>query len=483
MNKTYRKSISLLIIACLSVVIVTAQKVTRVGDLNELLLALESGSQVIELADGEYQDLCLDLKRSGSKEQPIVIKAEHPGKVIVKGNTSIVLSGNNIVLSGIDFNKGKRDKDGSLILVSGENNRLTNCRFRNYNQVTGVWVQLNGRYNRVDHCWFEGKTSGASYINVDVPKSGGNHHLVDHNYFSRPPLGKNGGSAMRIGHGSMAKRYCYTTVEFNLFEDCSGESEIMSSKSCGNTFRYNTFLNCKGALSLRQGVEGIVESNYFISNEEGKNRCGGVAVRSRKHLVVNNYFSGLAPKKGGVVSFGSASPSDPKRLAMGLIGAHFPKTAENTIAHNFFVNNRSVSIDVINDLGHRNKVFPPDSMFFFHNVMVGGTPHIKKHTESQYLGFEGNVFQGSSGINPNKGLKEMKVKLKDEEQVFTVKNSKSLPAADISTWKKNLTKGMLKRLDFDLEKVKSSGVYYSPKGKRGGLQQILQRKDVGPNWM
>lgn len=473
----------MLVIVWLSVVMLAAQNVTSVGNQKALISALESGSRLIELKDGEYQSLCLDLKWSGSKEQPIVVKAEHPGKVIVMGNTSIVLSGSNIVLSGIDFNKGKREKDGALVLVSGENNRITNCRFRNYNQVTGVWVQLNGRYNRVDHCWFEGKTSGASYINVDVPKTGGNHHLVDHNYFSRLPLGRNGGSAMRIGHGSMAKRYCYTTVEFNLFEDCSGESEIMSSKSCGNTFRYNTFYNCKGALSLRQGVEGIVESNFFISNREGKNRCGGVSVRSRNHLVVNNYFSGLAPKSGSVVNFGSGSPSDPKRLALGLIGAHFPKTAENTIAHNLFVNNRSVSIDVIHDLGHRNKVFPPDSLYFFHNVMLGGMSHIKKHTEPQYLVFEGNVFQGRSGIKPNKGLQKMKLKLKDEKQVLTVKNPNSLPTADISAWKKNLTKEMLQRLDFDLEKVKTSGVYYSPKGKRGGLQQILQRKDVGPDWM
>lgn len=49
MSKIYRKSISLLVIACLSVVTVTAQKVTRVGDLNELLLALESGNQEISL--------------------------------------------------------------------------------------------------------------------------------------------------------------------------------------------------------------------------------------------------------------------------------------------------------------------------------------------------------------------------------------------------------------------------------------------------
>jgi poly(beta-D-mannuronate) lyase len=44
-----------------------------------------------------------------------------------------------------------------------------------------------------------------------------------------------------------------TVVEHNLFQECNGEIEIVSSKSCENTYRYNTFLNCEGAVTLRHG--------------------------------------------------------------------------------------------------------------------------------------------------------------------------------------------------------------------------------------
>ena len=457
--------------------------ITKVSSLEQITTALKNGERNIQLQDGEYPNFQLDITWSGTEQSPLVIEAEHPGGVRITGNSKVVISGNYIVFSGIQFTNGKREKDGALIHLSGDHNRITQTKFTNYNQVTGVWIQLNGRYNRVDHCWFEGKKSGASYINVDVPKKGGNHHLVDYNYFSRPPLGRNGGSAMRIGHGSMAQRYCYTTVEYNLFDDCSGEGEIMSSKSCGNTFRYNTFLNCKGGLSLRQGVEGIIESNFFISNKGDKNRCSGISVRGRDHLVINNYFYGLAPKKGGILSFGSGSKVDPKRLALGLIGAHFPKTANNTVAHNLFVSNNAISIDVVNDLGHRNKVYPPDSLYFFGNVLTGIKPLIKKHTRPQHLIWEGNIYQGSLGISETTGLASTRLKLnKREEMIFTpiIKSTNKTH----TQWSNYISKGILKRLDFQLPAEGSNaGVHFAREGKRGGLQHPYSKDEVGPQWI
>ncbi|MFA8433092.1 MAG: polysaccharide lyase 6 family protein [Marinifilaceae bacterium] len=472
----------LILLVCKGVV---AEDLVRVASVEDIVSACEKGERNLVLKDGEYKDFQLELSWNGTKQQSLQLKAEHPGKVILTGNSKIVLSGNHILLSGLDFNHGKRLEGGALIFVSGENNRITQTRLRNYNQVTGVWIQLNGRYNRVDHCWFEGKTSGASYINVDVPRKGGNHHFVDSNYFSRPPLGRNGGSAMRIGHGSMAKRYCYTTVEYNLFDDCSGEGEIMSSKSCGNTFRYNTFLNCKGGLSLRQGVEGIVESNFFISNKGEKNHCSGVSIRGRKHLVLNNYFYGLAPKKGAVISFGAGSPSDPQRIAKGLIARHFPKTAENVIAHNLFVRNHSLCIDVINDLGHRNKVIPPDSLCFFDNVLVGAHPLVRKHTQPQYLLCDNNLYQGQLGIEQSKGFQKKRVKLVEKEpMLFTPKNEKVLSIAANARWTKFLTDEMKQRLDYNLNEGSSrSGVRFVPDGERGGLQHPFSKTEVGPEWM
>lgn len=479
--KNYFKKITSLLFAFLLLGQVYAkQESVIVGTVEGVKNAIENGRIDIQLEDGIYHDLRIEMNYSGSKKKQISLSAKNPGQVIISGDSHIDLNGDYIHLSGLDFNHGDRNRAEALVMIKGNHNRISQSRFRNYNKVDGVWIQLNGQYNQVDYCWFEGKTSGASYINVDVPKKGGNHHLVDHNFFARPPLGKNGGSAMRIGHGSMATRFCYTVVEFNLFEDCSGEGEIMSSKSCGNTFRYNTFLNCKGGLSLRQGEQGIIESNYFVSRKGEKNRCGGIFIRNRKHLVVNNYFSGLAPKKGGVISFGSGTLPDPKRAAQGIIAIHFPKTSENMIVNNQLLGNKAESIDLLSDYRHRNKIVPTDSMFFYNNVMIGEKTHVRLHEKPQHLVWKNNFYQGKSGVE-TQGLKKKKFRISKLDDSIMVLKEKG-PLADQS-WVNNLPEEMLKRLEFRGKKKKLPvGVYFAPKGKRGGLQEMFSKKDVGPNW-
>jgi len=480
MEKHLRKLMCLLFMLLLIGHVNAQKELIVVESVEEFKEAIKNERTFIQLEDGIYHDLRIEVNYSGSKKAKIKLAAKTPGQVIISGDSHIDLNGDYIELSGFDFNQGDRSNPEALISVEGNHNRISQSRFRNYNQVTGVWIQLNGQYNHVDYCWFEGKTSGASYINVDVPKKGGNHHLIDHNFFARPPLGKNGGSAMRIGHGSMATRFCYTVVEFNLFEDCSGEGEIMSSKSCGNTFRYNTFLNCKGALSLRQGEQGIIESNYFISRNGENNRCGGIALRSRKHLVVNNYFSGLAPKKGGVISFGNGTLPDPKRVARGIIAIHFPKTVENLIVNNQLVENKAASIDLLNDYRLRNKIVPTDSMYFYNNVMLGAKTHVKLHEEPQFLIWKNNFYQGKSGVETS-GLKKKTFRISKVDDSIVVLKEKE-PKADQS-WVNDLSEEMLNRLEFRGKKKKLPvGVYISPKGKRGGLQKMLSKKDVGPNW-
>jgi len=476
----FKKIVLILFVFSLNTSLFAKNKAVLVKSVKELKSAIKNESNYIQLADGNYTDLRIALNYSGTEKQNVVIEAQNPGKVVIIGNSHIDVNGDYIQLIGFDFDNGKRQKSEALIMIEGKNNRVSETRFRSYNGVGGVWIQLNGQYNRVDHCWFEGKTSGASYINVDVPKKGGNHHLVDHNFFARPPLKRNGGSALRIGHGSMATRFCYTVVEFNLFDDCSGESEIMSSKSCGNMFRYNTFFNCKGGLSFRQGEQGIIESNYFISNKGENNRCSGVGVKNRRNLVLNNYFYGLSPKKGSVIGFGAGSPPDPKRVDQGIIAIHFPKTAENVIAHNLLVRNQGKLFDMVSDLGHRNKIFPSDSMYFFNNQMVGSIPFIKLHSEPQHMVWDNNYYQGKTGIEKNAGLLKSKFKLeKRTNYVFVPKKSGEASKA----WMDYLPKQMLDRIEFaGVKENLPAGVYFAPEGERGGLQKVLTKKDVGPSW-
>ena len=66
------------------------------------------------------------------------------------------------------------------------------------------WVSLYGSDNRVDHCYFAGKTNLGQTMVVWLDKeSPENRHRIDHNHFGpRPPLGENGGESIRVGDSS-----------------------------------------------------------------------------------------------------------------------------------------------------------------------------------------------------------------------------------------------------------------------------------------
>lgn len=144
--------------------------------------------------------------------------------------------------------------------------RLTNTAIEDYNPVSintdYKWVSLYGDSNRVDHCYFRNKRHSGTTLVVwlnGIP----NYHRVDHNYFAyRPPLGFNGGETIRIGTSEWSLTDSYTLVEYNYFEQCNGENEIISNKSGENTFRYNTFFDCYGTLTLRHGNRAKVYGNF-----------------------------------------------------------------------------------------------------------------------------------------------------------------------------------------------------------------------------
>ena len=73
--------------------------------------------------------------------------------------------------------------------------------------------------------------------------------------------GENGGETMRLGYSYQSMFVSRTTVEDNLFTQCDGEIEIISSKSCENVYRHNTFRDCEGTLTLRHGNRCVVDGN------------------------------------------------------------------------------------------------------------------------------------------------------------------------------------------------------------------------------
>lgn len=278
-------------------------EVYKVNSENQLKNAVSDAlpGDTILLAAQEWKDVELEFKGEGTEISPIVFGAETSGQTFFTGNSRIEISGNWLVVRDFVFKDGDLTDDGSIIAFRtssstfAHNCRLTNVSIDDYNPadktLDSKYVSLYGTYNRVDHCSFSGKTnSGATFV-VWLDKTP-DFHLIDNNYFGpRQDLGVNGGETIRIGTSDWERYNSNCTVEYNLFDECDGEIEIISNKSVGNHYRYNTFDNCEGTLTLRHGSDCWVYGNFFFGDEE-KN-CGGIRLIGPGHRVYNNYLENL----------------------------------------------------------------------------------------------------------------------------------------------------------------------------------------------
>ena len=281
---------------------VSGIKVETASEFNDAIKDAKPGDKIV-LANGVWSDVELKFSAEGSQEEPISIVAEESGKVFFEGQSSIKMGGAHLVLQGIVFRNGFTPSSSVIALQKDKNTpcnhcRITECVIDNYNPSerfdTNYWIELYGKNNRVDHNTLIGKRNRGVTMAVRMKNEHDreNNHRIDHNFFGyHPTLGSNGGETLRIGTSHYSLSNSNTLVEDNYFERCSGELEIISSKSCRNTFRNNCFFECQGNLSMRHGNETLVENNYFLGNS--KPNTGGIRIINETQTVRNNYLKGL----------------------------------------------------------------------------------------------------------------------------------------------------------------------------------------------
>ena len=271
--------------------------------LPEVAAALEAArpGDVISIVDGQWSDLRLQWRAPGF---PMTVRALHPGRVRVGGNSSLRICGDSLTVEGLDFVNASPAKGGGVVefrLGQDVANacRLTDCVIDSCNpsrrDLASSYIVLHGRGNRVDHCSLTGKLNlGVTLlVNLNDARSLDNNHLIDHNYFGhRPVYGSNGAETMRIGTSQQAYESSRTRVEHNLFDRCNGEVEVISVKSSDNTVSDNIFLECEGVVALRHGKRNRVTANRFIGN--GKRNTGGIRVVDSDHEISGNTLEGLA---------------------------------------------------------------------------------------------------------------------------------------------------------------------------------------------
>lgn len=271
-------------------------------ELNQAIVNAQPGDEIV-MANGRWENLELLFKARGTEAQPIVLRAEEKGKVLITGQSNLRLAGEYLKVEGLVFVEGFSPTGEVIAFRENKTElcnhcRVTECVIDNFNPAerfeSDLWVTIYGRNNRFDHNHLTGKKNQGVTVAVrmDTEESRENDHRIDHNYFGpRPILGSNGGETLRIGTSHYSLSDSRTIVEYNYFDRCNGEHEIISNKSGKNTFRYNVFYECQGTLTMRHGNGTLVEENFFFGN--GKPNTGGIRVINEEQTVRNNYCEGL----------------------------------------------------------------------------------------------------------------------------------------------------------------------------------------------
>ena len=306
----YSFGLCMLLIACSNSLIVNSIKVTNIDELNKAINSCKAGDQII-LANGIWKDVQIKFRGKGTKDKPITIKAETTGKVTIEGESYLKFGGEYLVVEGlyfkngfspsnavIDFKISSKDKPDEI----SNNCKVTNCVIEDFNKPkrdkSDLWVQFWGRHNTLSNCYIAGKTNRGPTVRVSIAgiESINNYHQIVNNHFGpRPVKGGPSGETIQLGDSYTSMSPSHTMVANNLFEECNGEVEVISSKTNFNIFKNNVFYKSEGSLVTRHGNYSMIDGNYFIGDGENEN-YGGIRIINTGHWVVNNYFYGLKGK-------------------------------------------------------------------------------------------------------------------------------------------------------------------------------------------
>lgn len=292
-------SIVILLISCQEISSTTI-KVTNIEELNKAIKNAKAGDEII-LANGVWKDVQIKFSGKGTKDKPIILRAETAGKVFIEGTSDLKIGGEYLEVRDLYFKNGYTPSNTVIDFRIDSKNIANNCKVINcvieeYTQpdrdTKDHWIEFWGRNNQLDHCYIAGKSNQGPTIIVSLKGNEhiNNHHQITNNHFGpRPRKGGPQGETMQIGDSYTSMSPSYTNVSNNFFEHCNGEVEIISSKSNFNEFRNNIFFESEGSLVLRHGNYATVDGNIFIGNDNSK-FIGGIRVVNTGHWITNNYF-------------------------------------------------------------------------------------------------------------------------------------------------------------------------------------------------
>lgn len=483
--------------------------VSSVTDFKNALAAMNPGD-TIEVNDGSYNLSSYTINRSGCEEKPIIITAKNKNQVVLNGSTALLIkNAKYIVIKGFVFQSANIGT--GIKLENCSKIRITENKFNYTENASCTWVyigdtyastdSLKSGYNRIDHNIFDGKTQAGNFIRLDGNISQQTRYdTIDHNHFkNNGPRAVNEKESIRIGVSTLSKSSGFTIVEYNLFEDCDGDPEIVSVKSRDNIIRYNTFRRSLGTLCVRQSFRTVVEGNYFFG--EGKTAlfngdtigCGGIRVYGKDHVIINNYFEGLTGKKWDAAI--TITNGDVTNASNSTTEHNIPENV--VVAFNTLYNNRS-NIEIGFD-NNGNYSLEPVNCNISNNIIEDTSNAIVKYYSGDALNgvsFFNNIFYPSKnaavGFNANVAqvkvadpmlIKPACVDLNSSNCINTLpyrvyRLSSVSPAIDAAT-------GVYNNVVYDFEKQQRTGLKdigaHEYKGNSLVYMGPLSEEHVGPD--
>lgn len=288
MNHIYQRTLFtwlLLATACTSYA--ATYNVNSLSALQSRINSAVAGDIII-LANGVYTASAdITINKQGTSSQPITIMAQSIGGAEIKGNSgfTIVSPARYIIIQGFKFTHSA----SQATMASG----TSNCRWtQNVFETPGDGenLSINGNDHEVDYNAFQHKNAMGRFIVVrgsgsEISKG---HHIHHNYFFDHKPQTGNGAESFQFGLSGTSLSSSNSTIEYNLFENCAGENEMVSLKVSAVTFRYNTIRNCPAHLTLRHGNRNLIYGNYFINTP-------GVRIFGDNHKIFSNHFENCSP--------------------------------------------------------------------------------------------------------------------------------------------------------------------------------------------
>lgn len=377
--------------------------VSSAADINLAMQSAQAGDALI-MTNGTWVDQAIDFAGFGSAGNEITLRAQTPGGVTLSGNSRLSISGDYLVVDGLNFENGAVGESQHVIQFRGSqgnatNSRLTNTQIKDYNpsdlSTRNFWVSLYGQNNRVDHSTFSGQANSGVTLVAWLDNNPANHR-IDSNYFANRPVGsENGYETIRIGTSAVSNTNANVLVENNLFERTDGEIEIISNKSNDNTYQYNTFREAAGTLTLRHGNRATVEGNFFLGG--GKNATGGIRVIGEDHVIINNYIADVDDRAEGAISISAGVANTP------LNGYQQVKNA--LIANNTIVNVRGNAITFDQGLGSSDRTLLAQDVTVANNLIHSTNEDLFGGQIGSGWTWQNNIAFGANlGVDPGAGI-------------------------------------------------------------------------------